>query len=134
MVIERRIGILIIINDIYKFQESMVTFAEITKNGIKYATLEITVDSNDYNSINSIFVDNIKIIRKPEGINSLSKKEQNLSDFSVAGDIIDHRDGTFTIQMRRKTSYELAQEKILALEKENAEMLFQNLTGEDFEE
>ena len=45
-----------------------------------------------------------------------------LSDFVVAGDIIDKRDGTFTVYMGKKTSSEI-------LEEENAELLL-TLGGE----
>lgn len=47
------------------------------------------------------------------------------TDYIVAGDITDHRDGTFTALMGKKTALEL-------LEEENAALLFENLTGEEF--
>lgn len=50
-------------------------------------------------------------------------------DYCVAGDIVDHRDGRITIYMGKKTAHELEMD---ALEEENAELLFSNLTGEDF--
>lgn len=46
-------------------------------------------------------------------------------EYSVAGDITDNRDGTFTVIMSKKTEVEL-------LEEENAALLFEKLTGEVF--
>ena len=55
-------------------------------------------------------------------------EEYDNSEYSIAGDIIDHRNGKVTIKMGKSTAEEL----LLVLEQENAELLFNNLTGEDF--
>ena len=51
------------------------------------------------------------------------KEEYNNSDYCIAGDIIDHRDGTLSVKMGKPTDVEV-------LEEENAALLFENLTGE----
>lgn len=55
----------------------------------------------------------------------------DLSEYCIAGDITDKRDGTFTVVMGKKSDSEIA---IEALEAENAALLFENLTGGDFVE
>lgn len=55
----------------------------------------------------------------------------DLSNYCVAGHITDNRDGTFTVIMGKKTEYELTIEQ---LEADNAALLFENLTGGDFNE
>ena len=55
-------------------------------------------------------------------------EEYDNSEYSIAGDIIDHRNGKITVKMGKPTAEEL----LVILEQENAELLFNNLTGEDF--
>lgn len=52
-----------------------------------------------------------------------AQEEYDNSDFSVAGDITDHRNGTLSVKMGKPTDVEV-------LEEENAALLFENLTGE----
>ena len=53
----------------------------------------------------------------------MQETEYDNSDYCVAGDITDHRDGTLSIKMGKPTQIE-------QLEEENAALLFENLTGE----
>ena len=55
--------------------------------------------------------------------NEVKETEYDNSDYCVAGDITDHRNGTITVKMGKPTQVEL-------LESENAALLFENLTGE----
>ena len=55
-------------------------------------------------------------------------EEYDNSEYSIAGDIIDHRNGKITVKMGKPTDKEL----LITLEQENAELLFSSLTGEDF--
>lgn len=53
------------------------------------------------------------------------------SEYCVAGDIVDHRDGRVTVYMAKKLQHELDME---SLERENAELLYENLTGGNYNE
>ena len=55
----------------------------------------------------------------------------DLSEFCIAGDITDKRDGTFTVVMGKKSDSEI---EIENLEIENAALLYENLTGGEFVE
>jgi len=86
------------------------------------------------NNPSDIFVDDcaFSIIETVELMNVSGLPSREYEDreyskelFCVAGDITDHRDGTLSILMGKKTDREL-------LEEENAVLLFENLTGEDF--
>lgn len=61
--------------------------------------------------------------------NKTMVKSYDKSAYCLAGDITDHRDGTITVMAHCKTEGELMVE---ALEAENAALLFENLTGEDY--
>lgn len=77
----------------------------------------------------SIVMDTVKEVEQPQEDGSVeivevpAQEEYDNSDFSVAGDIIDHRDGTLSVKMGKPTDVEV-------LEEENAALLFENLTGE----
>lgn len=105
--------------------------ANTTMKNVSRETLFITIKDSTYEEINSTFVDGIEII-KIDNQPLLSSKETSYGTYSVAGEIRDNRNGTFTVLMGKKTALEIAQERVLALENENAELLFQNLTGEEF--
>ena len=51
------------------------------------------------------------------------------TEFCILGDIVCHKNGNITVYMGKKTEHEL---EVQALEEENAQLLFDNLTGEDF--
>lgn len=77
----------------------------------------------------SIVMDVVKEVEKPkedgtvEFVQVNEKEEYDNSDYCIAGDIIDHRDGTLSVKMGKPTDVEV-------LEEENAALLFENLTGE----
>lgn len=58
-----------------------------------------------------------------DGSISSIQQEYDNNDFCVAGSITDNRDGTLSVKMGKLTHIE-------QLEKENATLLFENLTGE----
>lgn len=104
-------------------------------NGIYRDVLRITVAST-YAEVAAKFVDNAKfsirqreILVMEDGTQTENDVDYDKSEYSIAGDIIDHRDGRITVYMGKMTSHEL---EVAALEEENAELLFSNLTGEDF--
>lgn len=66
----------------------------------------ITV-SMDYGTAKELFVDNIVW-----SILDDDNTEYDNSDFCLAGDITDHRDGTITVKMGKKTQVELLQEQL----------------------
>ena len=69
-----------------------------------------------------------EITDKVTTIPVIKLEEYDNSEYSIAGDIIDHRNGRVTVKMGKPTAEEL----LKVLEQENAELLFNNLTGEDF--
>ena len=114
----------------------------------KAITLEMT-----YEDAKRIFVDDIKwnieqevecmedkhetvIINEETGetedvvtqVPVIKLEEYDNSEYFIAGDIIDHRNGKITVKMGKPTDKEL----LITLEQENAELLFSSLTGEDF--
>lgn len=94
--------------------------------------LRITVSST-YADVAQYFVDDatfsIRQFDVDENGNELATyTDYEKTDYVIAGDIIDHRDGRITVYMCKKTKHELEME---SLEAENAELLFNVLTGED---
>lgn len=79
------------------------TLADYTWDGrdVKAITLEISHASAD-----ELFVDDT------EWSILDGETEYDNSDYSVAGDIIDHRDGTLTVKMGKPTDLELAYEEL----------------------
>jgi len=73
----------------------------------------------------SIVMDTVKGVEQEDGtiVQEPAREEYDNSDFSVAGDITDHRNGTLSVKMGKPTQIE-------QLEEENAALLFENLTGE----
>ena len=97
--------------------------------------LRITVSST-YADVAQYFVDDatfsIRQFDVDENGNELETyTDYEKTDYVIAGDIIDHRDGRITVYMCKKTKHEL---EIESLEAENAELLFNVLTGEDLAE
>lgn len=97
--------------------------------------LRITVAST-YAEVAEKFVDGAKFSIRQREIFINDQGEQYSQDvdyekydYIIAGDIIDHRDGRITVYMGKPTEHEL---EVMALENENAELLFTALTGEDF--
>ena len=100
--------------------------------------LRITVTDTNYGEICEFFKDNAEFsIRQNEIVGKDENNEDVYgdvdypkSDYSILGDIVCHKDGKFTVYMGKMTEHEL---EVQALEEENAELLFNNLTGEDFD-
>jgi hypothetical protein len=97
--------------------------------------LRITVAST-YEEVVQKFVDNAKFVIRQREVFIDDKGNEYSQDvdyekyeYVIAGDIIDHRDGRITVYMGKMTEHEL---EVAALENENAELLFSNLTGEEF--
>ena len=103
----------------------MATYIEV--NGSKYKAC-ITGRLNDkdwdnraskaihlemtYEEATSIFVNNIhwNIIQEIEvEDNAIELETYDNSEYSIAGDIIDHRDGTVTVKMGKQTAEELVE-------------------------
>lgn len=102
---------------------------QIIIDGINREYLRITVTAS-YAEVVGKFTDGAHYsIRQfdMDGGNQLETYvDYDWSDYSVAGDIIDHRDGRVTVYMRKPTQIEL-------LERENAALLYENITGQVFE-
>lgn len=62
---------------------------------------------------------------QPTFTETTTVETRDLWDYTIAGDVVDTRDGNVTVFMGRKTPMELLME-------ENAALLFENLTGEEF--
>lgn len=84
----------------------------------KAITLEM-----DYETAIALFVDGLawSIVQKEEVPTfdengeqtgtEIRETEWDNSDYDVAGDIVDHRNGTITVKMGKKTEYELAEQE-----------------------
>ena len=97
--------------------------------------LRITVAST-YAEVAEKFVDGAKfairqreILVMEDGTQTATDVDYDKSEYSIAGDIIDHRDGRITVYMGKMTEHE---KEVADLELENAALLFENLTGEEF--
>lgn len=105
-----------------------------TVNNEYREVLRITVEST-YEDMVAYFVDDNPFVIREHDLNPETNEEletftdYDKSDYRLAGEIIDHRNGTFTVYMAKYTQHEL---EVESLEMENAELLFSNLTGEDF--
>lgn len=120
------------IND-KKFNNGTIRFTNYEIKGTRRPALEIVINNSNYNDIAAYFVDNAPIIYSAKTL-LLRNQECDYQNYQVAGDIVDHRDGSFTVYMGKKTQLEEALATNAALEAENAELLFQSLTGEVFAE
>ena len=67
--------------------------------------------SMDYGTAKELFVDNIIW-----SILDDDNTEYDNSDFCLAGDITDHRDGTITVKMGKKNPAELLEDQLIAAE------------------
>lgn len=98
-------------------------------DGINRDYLRITIEST-YTEVFEKFINNAKYSIRQFDIDTDGKEletytDYDWSEYSIAGDIIDHRDGRITVYMRKPTQIEL-------LETENAALLFENLTGQTY--
>ena len=99
--------------------------------------LRITIAGATIDEIKAHFTDNaVFSIRQTETRKNDDGSEYDedvdypKTDFCILGDIVCHKDGKITVYMGKMTEHEL---EVQALEEENAELLFNNLTGEDFD-
>lgn len=137
---------LIINNEIQILEGNEIYEREYLTRGARRTCIQIEIPKQDnvtYETLADTFVDGVSIVRhltetriEPTLVTEATETEEAvyedkeveytndypLSDFVVAGDIIDKRDGTFTVYMGKKTSSEI-------LEEENAELLL-TLGGE----
>lgn len=103
--------------------------------GVQRSTLFITIRNSTYAEVKENFANKIEIEEvKTNKLLATDTSDTFYKEFSIVGEIRDNLDGTFTVLVGKKTPLEEAQERVLALENENAELLFQNLTGEEFSE
>lgn len=138
---------MLIINDKIQIKEGNEIYErDYFTRGCKRVCIQIEIPKKDgvtYDTLVNAFSDGASIIRRLtetrtvphlvseatetedavyEDIAEEYSKDYSLTNFVVAGDIIDKRDGTFTVYMGKKTSSEI-------LEEENAELLL-TLGGE----
>lgn len=138
---------LLIINDKIQIQEETEIFErDFFTRGAKRKCIQIEIPKQDgvtYETLVNTFTDGISIVRRltetriePKLVTEATETEEAvyedveveyikdypLTDFVVAGDIIDKRDGTFTVYIGKKTESEI-------LEEQNAELLL-TLGGE----
>lgn len=71
--------------------------------------LETFVDDVDWSIIleNSVSIPEINEDGEEVVVNKIEEEFYDNSDYSIAGDIIDHRDGTVTVKMGKPTAKEL---------------------------
>lgn len=138
---------MLIINDKIQIQEETEIFErDFFTRGAKRKCIQIEIPKQDgvtYETLVNTFTDGISIVRRltetriePKLVTEATETEEAvyedveveytkdypLTDFVVAGDIIDKRDGTFVVYMGKKTESEI-------LEEQNAELLL-TLGGE----
>ena len=85
------------------------------------------VISGELEEIKQYFVDNAKYVQKWDSIGHTIDPETNeeieitetldmdLSEFSIAGEIVDHRDGTYTVLMGKPTELEILRAQLETL-------------------
>ena len=139
---------MLIINDTQIQEEGEINERPYIKRGIKRNCIEITIGKQDnvtYDTLVNTFSDGASIIRRlkekrieKQLVSEATETEEAvyqeveveydqdypLTDFVVAGDIIDKRDGTFVVYMGVKTETEI-------LEEQNAELMLTLVGGEE---
>lgn len=91
----------------------------------KRSYLDITVTGCTYETVQQYFVDGASFSVVEDG------ETFDKSEYNIAGDITDHRNGQFTVRMSAKNEREVAMD---TLEKENAILLFETVTGGEWVE
>lgn len=73
----------------------------------------------DFSSVKEAFVDNISyrqewdsVVMLDDGTETTEIQTRDMSEYCVAGDIVDTRDGNITIYMGRKTEIELLRDEL----------------------
>lgn len=139
---------MLIINDKIQIQEETEIFErDFFTRGAKRKCIQIEIPKQDgvtYETLVNAFTDGVSIVRRltetriePTLVTEATETEDAvyedkeveytndypLSDFVVAGDIIDKRDGTFVVYMGKKNESEI-------LEEQNAELMLTLVGGE----
>lgn len=139
---------MLIINDKIQIQEETEIFErDFFTRGAKRKCIQIEIPKQDgvtYETLVNTFTDGISIVRRltetriePKLVTEATETEEAvyedveveytkdypLTDFVVAGDIIDKRDGTFVVYMGKKNESEI-------LEEQNAELMLTLIGGE----
>ena len=139
---------MLIINDTLIQEEGEIYERPYITRAIKRNCIEITIGKQDnvtYDTLVNAFSDGASIIRRlkekrieDQLVSESTETEEAvyqeveveydqdypLTDFVVAGDIIDKRDGTFVVYMEVKTETEI-------LEEQNAELMLTLVGGEE---
>lgn len=97
--------------------------------------LRITLADTNYGEVCTYFKDDAEFsIRQnevtgkdTEGNDVYGDVDYPKTEYSILGDIVCHKDGKITVYMGKLTAHE---EEVKRLEEENAQLLFENLTGE----
>lgn len=103
------------------FEEASIYGGKQFLDGEMRRYLDITVMGTTYEAMDKAFVDGANFTVEQEG-ESFDK-----SEYCLAREITDYRNGKVKVRMCAKTETELAQE---ALEAENAALLYETITGE----
>lgn len=139
---------MLIINDKIQIQEGEEIYErDFFTRGAKRKCIQIEIPKQDgvtYETLVNTFTDGISIVRRltetriePKLVTEATETEEAvyedveveytkdypLTDFVVAGDIIDKRDGTFVVYMGKKNESEI-------LEEQNAELMLTLVGGE----
>ncbi len=97
--------------------EPCIFSKKILEDGINRDFLRITVLAS-YADVNQYFVDNTEYSIRQFDLDSEGKEletytDYNWSEYSVAGDIVDHRDGKVTVYMSKPVVYETAVDNLI---------------------
>lgn len=97
--------------------EPCIFSKKILTDGINRDFLRITVLAS-YADVNQYFVDNTEYSIRQFDVDSEGKEletytDYDWSEYSVAGDIVDHRDGKITVYMSKPVVYETAVDNLI---------------------
>lgn len=88
-------------------------------NGINRDYLRITINNTTYEKVKANFVNNATYAIRQFDLDESGNELTTYTDFdwsaySVAGEIVDHRDGRFTVYMAKPNNYETAVDNLIA--------------------
>lgn len=97
--------------------EPCIFSKKILTDGINRDFLRITVLAS-YADVNQYFVDNTEYSIRQFDLDNEGKEletytDYDWSEYSVAGDIVDHRDGKITVYMSKPVAYETAVDNLI---------------------
>ena len=113
------------------FTEKDFSIGEVLNKNAVRDCIMIQLTDTTSDDIEKAFVDNAPIVRVVTDVDGVVHST-DYSAYNMAGDIINKRDGTFVVYMCKKTKQEITDERIAELELENAQLLYENLTGEEY--